>query len=513
MPSSIIRARTVVTEPADRRNWHQIEDGAVLQHDGVIAEIGPADELIAKHPGVPVLGSGHKVMLPGFVNAHHHIGLTPVQLGSPDMPLELWFVTRLVMRRVDLYLDTLYSAFEMIASGITTVQHLHGWLPGGLEAVEAGAGEVIRAYEEIGMRVSYSFAVRDQNRLVYQDDKEFTASLPADLQPALQRHFARFGLRLADYGPLFEHLHAEHHNKERVRIQLAPANLHWCSDAALEMLADLSARYEAPMHMHLVETAYQKEYARRRGGGTALDYIDRFGFLGPRLTLGHGVWLNETDLDRVAASATHICHNCSSNFRLRSGVAPLNAFEKRGINTAIGLDEAGINDDRDMLQEMRMVLRAHRVPGMEDEDVPSPGQVLRMATVGGAATTPFGSQIGTLVVGKAADLVLLDWDKLAYPYLDQETTVLDTVIQRAKSDGVDLVMVAGEVIYEGGRFTRVDRPAALRELHGSLHHALADDEVERQALSKALLPHVRRFYADYFEPDAHLPYYRPSSWV
>ena len=318
---------------------------------------------------------------------------------------------------------------------------------------------------------------------------------------------------MADYGPLFGHLHAEHHDKERVRIQLAPANLHWCSDAALEMLADLSARYEAPMHMPHVETAYQKEYARRRGGGTALDYIDRFGFLGPRLTLGHGVWLNETDLDRVAATGTHICHNCSSNFRLRSGVAPLNAFEKRGINTAIGLDEAGINDDRDMLQEMRMVLRAHRVPGMEDEDVPSPGQVLRMATVGGAATTPFGSQIGTLVVGKAADLVLLDWDKLAYPYLDQETTVLDTVIQRAKSDGVDLVMVAGEVIYEGGRFTRVDRPAALRELHGSLHHALADDEVERQALSKALLPHVRRFYADYFEPDAHLPYYRPSSWV
>ena len=210
MPSSIIRARTVVTEPADRRNWRQIEDGAALQHDGVIAEIGPAEELIAKHPGVPVLGSTHKVMLPGFVNAHHHIGLTPMQLGSPDMPLELWFVTRLVMRRIDLYLDTLYSAFEMIASGITTVQHLHGWVPGGPEAVEAGAGEVIRAYEDIGMRVSYSFALRDQNRLVYRDDQEFTASLPAELRPALERHFARFGLSLADYGPLFEHLRATH---------------------------------------------------------------------------------------------------------------------------------------------------------------------------------------------------------------------------------------------------------------------------------------------------------------
>jgi cytosine/adenosine deaminase-related metal-dependent hydrolase len=263
--------------------------------------------------------------------------------------------------------------------------------------------------------------------------------------------------------------------------------------------------------MHLVETAYQKEYAHRRGGVTALDYLDRFGFLVPRLTLGHGVWLSEADLDRIAATGTQICHNCSSNFRLRSGIAPLNAFEKRGINTAIGLDEAGINDDRDMLQEMRMVLRAHRVPGMVDEDVPSTGQVLRMATVGGAATTPYGSHIGTLAVGKAADLVLIDWDKLAYPYLDREISVLDAVIQRAKSDGVDLVMVAGDVIYEGGRFTRIDRAAALRELHDSLQSALGEDEVERRQLSKALLPHVRRFYAGYFDPEAHFPYYRPSS--
>jgi 5-methylthioadenosine/S-adenosylhomocysteine deaminase len=106
--------------------------------------------------------------------------------------------------------------------------------------------------------------------------------------------------------------------------------------------------------------------------------------------------------------------------------------------------------------------------------------------------------------------VLIDWDKLAYPYLDPQTPVLDAVIQRAKSDGVDLVMVAGEVVYEGGRFTRVDRAAALRELHGSLQHALADDEIERRALSKALLPHVRRFYAGYFDTERHLPYYRPS---
>src|ERR1700732_4909144 len=175
MPASIIRARTIFTEPADRRRWDQIEDGAVLQRDGVIAEIGSAADLIARHPEVPVLGTGRQVLLPGFCNAHHHVGLTPVQLGSPDMPLELWFVTRLVARRVDLYPDTLYFAFEMIAPGLPPVQHPPGGRPGGREAVEAGAGDVIRAYQDIGMRVSYSFAFRDQNRLVYHDDKEFTA--------------------------------------------------------------------------------------------------------------------------------------------------------------------------------------------------------------------------------------------------------------------------------------------------------------------------------------------------
>jgi len=197
----------------------------------------------------------------------------------------------------------------------------------------------------------------------------------------------------------------------------------------------------------------------------------------------------------------------------RAATSELHLSDRRVVNTAIGLGEAGINNNRDTLQEMRMVLRAHRVPGMEDTDVPSPGQVLRMATVGGAATTPYGSHIGTFAVGKAADLVLIDWDKLAYPYLDPETPVLDAILQRAKTDGVDLVMVAGEVIYEGGRCTRVDRAAALRELHESLQPALAEDEIERRHLSKALLPHVRQFYAGYFDPEAHQPYYRPSSRV
>ncbi|WP_108658499.1 amidohydrolase family protein [Acuticoccus kandeliae] len=512
MSASIVRGRQVVTHVVDRHHAHAVDDGAVLVENGIVRAVGPFAEIQAAHPDLPVHGTGNQVVLPGFVNGHHHVGLTPVQLGSPDMPLELWFITRLVCRSVNLYLDTLYSAFEMISSGCTTVQHIHGWIPGTVDKVTAGANEVIRAYEDIGMRVSYSFAVRNQNRLVYMDDTEFVKMLPEELQPPMRNHFARFEMTLDDNMNMFETLRAQHHNKERVGIQLAPANLHWCSDEALERLSDMSERHDVPMHMHLLETAYQKEYARRRGGGTAVDYIDRFKMLGPRMTLGHGVWLNESDIERVAETGTNICHNCSSNFRLRSGVGALNVWEAKGVNTAIGMDEAGINDDRDMLQELRLVLRAHRTPGADDS-VPTVPQVLRMATAGGAATTAFRNKIGTLTEGQGADLTLIDWDKLSAPYLDPEMPMLDALVQRAKTDGVDMVMCAGDVIYEGGKFAKMDRAAALEALRQDLTRALTEDEVERRGLSKKLLPHVKDFYDKYFDPGQHEPFYKPSSRV
>src|SRR3989442_15272007 len=108
------------------------------------------------------------------------------------------------------------------------------------------------------------------------------------------------------------------------------------------------------MHMHLVETAYQKEYARRRSGGTALQHLAKRGLVGPQLTLRHGVWLNEADIDMAADAGTMICHNASSNLRLRSGVAPLNHWAARGVRGALGLDKAGIHDARHKPQEKRL---------------------------------------------------------------------------------------------------------------------------------------------------------------
>lgn len=136
--------------------------------------------------------------IPGLVNAHHHVGLTPIQMGAADQPLEVWFAERLVMRDVDPRLDTLYSVLEMIASGVTTVQHLHSRAPGDVGAVIARAGSIIGAYRDLGMRVSYSFALRDQNRMIYAADEDFIAMLPPEARAPMAAYLGGFAMALSN---------------------------------------------------------------------------------------------------------------------------------------------------------------------------------------------------------------------------------------------------------------------------------------------------------------------------
>ncbi len=514
MTESLLVGGWIVTGVEDRERATILRDAALVHRDGKVVEVGPAADMRRKYPEAPSYGSPDHVVLPGFVNSHHHVGLTPLQLGSPDYPLELWFASRMSARKVDLYLDTLYSAFEMIASGITTVQHIHGWLPGGLGEIHGGASKVLDAYRAIGMRASYCFAVREQNRLVYEADEDFLKRLPAETAALLASHFAKQKMPFADYLTLFDMLQADNEGQGLTRIQLAPANLHWCTDDGLQALKAKADSAGVPMHMHLVETVFQKEYARRRTGTTALKHLDRLGLLGPALTLGHGVWLTEEDIEIAASTGTCICHNCSSNFRLRSGVAPLNAFAAKGVTVGMGLDEAGINEDRDMLQEMRLALRVHRTPGMREADVPSCPQILKMATEDGGKTTAFGASIGKLEPGRFADAVLINAKRAFHPYQDDDVPMLDALIQRAKTDAVDAVSVNGEMIFERGRFSHVDRDKVLGEIADALSRPRTEAEIQSRELRRQVFPHVEAFYRGYLEDAPECtPFYAPSSRV
>ena len=498
MPEGLLVGGWVVTGVNDRESANVLRDAAVVHRDGVIVEVGPTTAMRGKYPHASVEGSADHAILPGFVNSHHHVGVTPLQLGTPDCPLELWLPNRLSARAVDLYLDTLYSAFEMIASGVTTVQHLFAWMPtGSLEQLHDICTRILEAYRAIGVRASFSYMARNQNRVVYEPDAEFLKKLPPETAKALAAFLAKSEAPFEQLLTLFEMLRKENEAENLTRIQLAPANLQWCSDDALLELKRNSDLAGVPMHMHLLETPYQKEYARRRTGTTAVKHLEKLGLLGPSMTLGHGVWLTEEDVEIVASTGTSLCHNCSSNFRLRSGMAPVNACLSKGIHMGMGMDEAGINDDRDMLQEMRMVLRTNRVPGLREDEIPSCPDVLRMATEHGGMTTAFGAAIGKLESGRFADAVMVNVKRAFYPYQDDDVPMLDALLQRAKTDSVDAVFVNGNKIYENGIFTFVDRDKVLAELAEALSRPRTEAENHGRELRRLVVPHVEAFYRDY----------------
>ena len=474
-----------------------VEGQAIFVENNKINEIGPTSVLRQKYKEIPEIGGENLFAMPGLVNAHHHLGVTPFQLGAQDHPLELWFAERLKMRNVPPTLDTLYSAFEMISSGVTTVQHLQSRAPGNLASVLDQSNKIIAAYKQIGMRASYSFALRDQNRMIYDSDENCLALLPPKHRPTLKKYFESFSLSISEQLEIFNILTEQHAKNNLIEIQLAPSNLHWLSDKALETISKVAIDTGAKIHMHLLETPYQAEYARRRTGQSALEYIQKFGLLGPQLTIGHGVWMTEDDADLLAESGGCLCHNCSSNLRLKSGKADLSSFISKNIPIALGIDEAGINDDRDMLQEMRLAYTLHRRPGHSSLN-PSAAEILRMATEHGAASTPFSGKIGRLGKGLFADILLLDLHSLGFPYQDFDIPLLDIIVRRAKRKSVDTVIIDGNVVFNKGKFTRVDEDALLEEISKVLSRAKTPQEVELRELSEIIMPAVKNFYSGWY---------------
>lgn len=501
--TTIARGRYLLSGVSADGTPEIIDNGAIAYEDGRILDVGQFEALASKYNHDEVIGSLSQFVIPGLVNSHHHVGLTPFQLGAVDMPLELWTIRRLAARSVDPYLDTLYSAFELVQSGVTTVLHIQdkgrGFF-GPREARHEAVAAVLKAYSDVGLRVTYALGIRDQNRFVYGDgdDHHFLQTLPLELRRDLTGLLKRVTIPIDDQLAFFGELLAEYPLDEKgpLRIQLAPINVQWCSDRTLSRVSTLSEVYGVRLHVHLLETPYQEQYAYRTYGRSPVSHLGDLGLLGSDVTLAHVVWLSPDDADLLQGTGTSVCLNVSSNLRLRSGVAPVHLLAERGIPFAIGIDEAGINDDRDMLQEMRLLMDLQSaVHGRGVNGVGmSAGSVLSAATAGGAQVTGYGSQIGKLESGRAADFVLVNWDRLTWPYLDSSVPIVDALVRRARTSTVDTVVVAGVQVFRDGLFTRVDKEAILTELADQLSNSRTSLEHDQMKMADALFPHVKAFF-------------------
>lgn len=495
MSSTLVKGKYVLCGVRDPDIIEMISDGAVFQQDGEIIDVGKYESLKARYTADEEVGSDQHMVLPGLINAHHHNeGVSCFSRGVPDDYLETWLVNKtLAQRPVDAYLDTTYSVSRLIESGVTTV--MHSYCPmSGFDDEEVHS--ILKAYQDGGIRVAFALGTRDQNHIVYQENKGFLSTLPPHLAERCQKYLDSSVISQEQYFSLFESLYKEYGSSPRLRIFHGPIAPQWCSDELLIRIKQSAGEHQSGIHAHLLETMYQKIYALNRFGKTFVEHLNDLGFLGPRVSFAHGVWITRSDIELLAQTSASICHNPSSNLRLRSGIAPVNQMLTGGVNVALGMDSMAINDDEDMFQELRMCDNLHRTPGLGKPRL-TPGQLIRMATVNGAKVTLFSDQVGTLEKGKRADIILVNLKNITEPYLCPEISIVDALLGRGKASDVDTVMIDGEIVLRNRRHTKINKDKVVAGLQESLNKDLTSNDFERIDLARDLYPYVSEFYREW----------------
>jgi cytosine/adenosine deaminase-related metal-dependent hydrolase len=503
----------VISDPAQLPDGGIVDNGAVVIEDDTIEDVGRYETLKARFPDAKEVGSNAHIVIPGLVNAHDHgRGIQAHRLGMADDYLEPWLLDFWRAHPLDTHLDTLYCAIQQLKAGITTVVHSGYWRD--WSKPEQEAGDALEAYDEAGIRLSFAPLAIDQNTFVYQDDETFLDSLPDEIANNIRRALEGMnpppGYDWADHTCALVEKYANH---PRIRILFGPTGPEWCSRPLLEKSAKLAKEMGAGIHAHCLESPIQRDFFQRTYGQCGVAYLRDCGLLGPKTSLAHCTWFGDEDIAICAETETSVCHNASSNLRLRNGIAPVARMLELGVNVGIGMDSYSLNSDDDMLREMRLVENIHHMPkgGVAYEPCPSGADVFRMATLGGAKVSTFDTEIGALVAGRQADAVLIDYEALSEPYLDPRVAPHDAILRLANASHVDTVMVAGELLVAGGVYQRQDEAAIARRL-AELAEQEPAEHLKRffEAVGPAR-PYVAAFFEKNYGRTDVAPYYTVNS--
>ena len=496
MTQVIARGRFAVTQPEELPSGGVIRDGAVLVQNGKIEAVGTYQELRHQCPDASEIGSDRHLLIPGLINAHlHGRGLSPLQLGLKDDNLDDYIIDYMALKPLDPYLDTLFNATKLIRSGVTCVQH--SAIARNPDNIEQETLDVLRAYQDSGLRASFASLFQDKAGLVFRDEQDFIDSLPDDLGRRVSELIGGLSERTTESSfELLSGLLEKYKDHPLIRIATSPTGIEYCTDELIRRAAAFAKDHDIGVHMHCDETAKQHDTSYQRFGKSSVEHLHELGVLGPKTSLAHGTWLNQRDIEICAETGTTICNNASCNLRLRAGIAPVSRMVAEGVSVAIGTDSFGLNNDEDFLQEIRLVANLHRMPSWPDTTgYPNAYDVFRMATINGAKASGMDDVTGSLEVGKQADLLLLNFDAMTAPYVDPSLHPVDCFIGFAKPQHVDIVMVSGKVLYENGRLTRIDEEALMESIK-RIASAKVGPELEEFIRS---IKEVRRHVANYYQ--------------
>jgi 5-methylthioadenosine/S-adenosylhomocysteine deaminase len=423
--SLIVTNATVVTMDAGGR---VIANGAVAIDGSDIIAVDSAENVARQFRGADSIDAAGQVVMPGLINTHTHAPMVLFRGLADDLALMEWlnnYIFPAEAKTVSpefVRAGTRLAALEMIESGTTTFADMYYF-----------EDEIARETKAAGLR-----AVLGQTVIQFP---VADAKTPAEALARAEQFITAF-----KGDPL-------------ITPAVAPHAMYTLDGDTLMAARQLAVRNGVPTLIHLAETRDEATAARQRNSESAVNYLEKIGFLGPGVLAAHGVWVSEAEIATLKRRGVGVSHNPESNMKLASGVAPVPAYLRSGVAVGLGTDGAASNNDLDMFEAMRTASLMHKLT-TGDPRALGAKTALELATIGGARALGMDRQIGSLEPGKRADLIIVKMDAA------RQTPMYDPVshlVYVTRGDDVQATIVHGRVLMRNRRVLTLDAAAVLDE--------------------------------------------------
>ncbi|MGC1449763.1 MAG: amidohydrolase [Candidatus Sulfotelmatobacter sp.] len=422
----VVSGGIVVTMDGARTILH---DGSVAVKGDAIVAVGPRADVEARYQGAQAIDARGRLVLPGLINGHTHVPMTLFRGLHDDVTLNDWlykYIFPAEAKNVNeefVRWGTRLAAAEQIRAGVTTFADMYYFEDAVAEETKAA-----------GMR-----GVLGETFIDFPaPDNKTNAEMLAYTERFLKRWQ---GDALIHAAP-------------------APHSIYTCSRKTIQDAAELAKKYHAPLLMHVSEMKKEWEDSEKANGMSPVQYLEKIGVLGPNLVAAHCIFVDEADRKLLAERQVGCVHNPSSNMMIASGVSPVPEMRAAGIAVGLGTDgPEGSNNDLDLMEEIDLAAKLAKISKMDPLALNAKA-VVEMATIDGARALHMEKEIGSLEVGKKADLILIGLDEPnAVPMYD----VYAQIAYSLKGSDVETVVIGGRVVMRGRKLLTVDEPRVVEK--------------------------------------------------
>jgi 5-methylthioadenosine/S-adenosylhomocysteine deaminase len=432
----------------------------ILVRGTKITAIGPDLPVDENEPDLRIIDALGKLVMPGLVNGHVHSPGNFMRGTLDNLPLEIFMlyeVPPLSDRPPDFrtnYVRTMLGNMEMLKLGITSVHDDAYYVP--VPTPEAIDG-LMQSYADSGIRCA---ATLDQPNVTEYEKYPFLYDLlPESIRLGMKNAPCMETKDLLElYRYLIDHWHGSSDGRVKAAVSVsAPQRV---TVDYFGALSDLSKLYDLPFDIHILETKLQRVFGEEKYGKSLVRYVNDLGFLDERVMVIHAIWVDDFDIDLMAAAGCSVAHNPVCNLRLGSGVMRFRQLKNAGINICMGSDEGCSDDSHNMWVVGKVAGLIHSITDPEYRSWPKAQEVLWAIIRGGAHAMRNEGTTGVLAPGYEADLIMIDLNTLNFMPLND---IYRQLVYCETGSSVVLTMVAGRVVMENGRLLTVDEEAIKAE--------------------------------------------------